>query len=105
MPDLAVPFPPYTSSPVRDVPVGFRGFGTRAEEAYSLAYLGNGSLPRGPEDRASGTLRLFDADGRLVRNLATGQGRPRWDGLDAAGRPVRQGVLLLRFEPDDKRAD
>ena len=48
------------------------------------------------------TLRIHDAGGRLVRTLADGPrgaGRHsiRWDGRDAAGRPVAAGVYFARL--------
>jgi len=49
------------------------------------------------------SLRLFDARGRLVRDLATGDLRAgrhdiRWDGRDQAGRNVAAGIYLARLE-------
>jgi hypothetical protein len=45
------------------------------------------------------TLRIYDPNGRLVRDLATGYHEPghhsvAWDGTDESGRPVPSGVYL-----------
>ncbi|MBE0567026.1 MAG: hypothetical protein IH621_13780 [Krumholzibacteria bacterium] len=52
-------------------------------------------------------LRVYDAAGRLVRTLLDahhepGPGASRWDGCDAAGRPVASGVYLYRLETADR---
>jgi choice-of-anchor B domain-containing protein len=54
-------------------------------------------------DRQSVQLRIYDAAGRLVRVLADGplaggQHAIGWDGRDAAGVRVRNGVYYYRFE-------
>ncbi|MFO7676504.1 MAG: M20/M25/M40 family metallo-hydrolase [bacterium] len=52
---------------------------------------------------APARLAVYDAGGRLVRVLATGEHRAgehltRWDGRDAAGRKVSAGVFFCRLE-------
>ncbi|OGF13449.1 MAG: hypothetical protein A2W00_00715 [Candidatus Eisenbacteria bacterium RBG_16_71_46] len=50
------------------------------------------SEPRaGPLD-----VRVWDISGRLVRRLSGNTGSVRWDGLDAAGRPVPPGLYFVR---------
>jgi hypothetical protein len=53
-----------------------------------------------------GSLTVFDAGGRRVRTLASGdfaQGvhAPRWDGRDDAGRPVAEGIYFAKLRLDD----
>jgi hypothetical protein len=54
---------------------------------------------------AEGELAVFDAGGRLVRTLvrgmlAAGEHHVRWDGRDAAGRPVVGGSYYCRLAAD-----
>ena len=59
---------------------------------------------------ASGVgLRIFDAQGRLVRTVVSqehpaGRYSAVWDGNDDGGRPVSAGVYLLRMVAGDFRA-
>jgi hypothetical protein len=54
---------------------------------------------------AAGRARLavYDAQGRLLRELLTGEqpagpGSVQWDGRDGEGRPVASGIYLYRLE-------
>ncbi len=52
---------------------------------------------------ATGSIRILDVSGRLVRQvlageLAAGAHQVTWDGRDAAGAPVPTGVYLVRFD-------
>ena len=54
------------------------------------------------------SLRLFDAQGRLVRTLAdggseAGEHTATWDGRDAGGGRANPGVYLARLEADGRR--
>jgi hypothetical protein len=56
---------------------------------------------------ARAELALFDAAGRRVRSLASGdlaagEHAIRWDGLGDAGTPVASGLLFLRLETGDR---
>lgn len=60
-------------------------------------------LPR----EARVALLLFDAQGRRVRTLLAGtapagEHSQRWDGTDAAGRPLAAGLYLCRLEVDGR---
>lgn len=62
------------------------------------------TLPRA----GSASLRLFDPQGRLVRNVSSGTfpagaHRIEWDGRDDAGHVVPSGLYLLRLEADARR--
>jgi hypothetical protein len=48
---------------------------------------------------APGRLAIYDLQGRLLRRLTTGPGRPlfAWDGRDEQGSPAASGVYLLRY--------
>jgi hypothetical protein len=59
------------------------------------------ALPRDSDVR----LAIFDAGGRRVRELArgglsAGEHTLRWDGRDASGHPVANGLYLVRLEAD-----
>jgi len=61
-----------------------------------------------PEDGAPVALNIYDASGRLVRELrgaAPGQGvaRTTWDGRDASGRAVAAGVYLCEAVAGGRR--
>ncbi|MDM7916993.1 MAG: T9SS type A sorting domain-containing protein [Candidatus Eisenbacteria bacterium] len=47
---------------------------------------------------AGSDLRLYDAQGRLVRTLASPGARVLWDGTDDRGAPVPGGVYLYRID-------
>ncbi len=54
-----------------------------------------------------GSLAVFDASGRRVRTLASGDFAsgdhvPRWDGRDDAGRALQAGVYFARLRLDDR---
>lgn len=58
--------------------------------------------------RSSINLDLFDAMGRHLRRLASGEFSPGhhrlvWDGTDSSGRPLRPGVYLLRLDARGRR--
>jgi hypothetical protein len=68
-------------------------FAVRAKIVYQLSEVSRVSL------------RVYDAAGRLVRNLAEGKSNPGyytvlWDGRDDAGRKVSAGVYFVKFETD-----
>ncbi len=68
-------------------------FAVRAKIVYQLAEVSRVSL------------RVYDAAGRLVRNLAEGKSNPGyytvlWDGRDDAGRKVSAGVYFVKFATD-----
>jgi hypothetical protein len=53
------------------------------------------------------TLRIFDQQGRLIRdllseNLSAGMHEARWDGRDGAGRPVPGALYFYRLRTDGK---
>jgi flagellar hook assembly protein FlgD len=53
-------------------------------------------------------LEVFDLRGALVRRIAGGHFDPgvhtrAWDGRDRKGRPLPNGVYLLRFAADGRR--
>jgi hypothetical protein len=61
------------------------------------------------EERGAATLEVFDLLGRRVRVLAEGEQSAgshtiAWDGRDAAGRPVANGVYLVRLRTGDASA-
>lgn len=85
---LASPLPEPSPSrmAVRSFPNPFRGTTTLAFE-----------LPSPSPAR----VRIYDATGRLVRDLPGGhddRGSVTWDGRDASGRPVAAGVYFSRIE-------
>jgi hypothetical protein len=50
-------------------------------------------------------VRVYDAAGNLVKTLWQGQRAPtavNWDGSDALGRPVQNGVYLLQVKADNR---
>lgn len=52
-------------------------------------------------------VRVFTADGRLVRTLARGAGRPSdlrltWDGTDGRGRPAGAGIYFFELRSGDR---
>jgi len=54
-------------------------------------------------------ITIYDVSGRAVRSLVNsyrpaGPGEVRWDGLDAAGRPVATGVYFARLDIDGTTA-
>jgi len=54
----------------------------------------------GPTQAGNLSLRIFEASGRLVRDLSAetgGRGCVRWNRTDANGRTVPQGVYLVQF--------
>lgn len=57
------------------------------------------SAPRG----AAATVRVLDATGRLVRELAAGDGGTRWSLDDARGGRVRPGIYVVMLEADGAR--
>lgn len=89
LPDFSVTFEAANAVSVRQTPgaAAARG-GTRA-----LSWLG-GSATLG---RAGdiGAIDIYDAAGRLLRSLP-GSGPRAWDGLDAHGRAVPRGILMVR---------
>jgi len=46
----------------------------------------------------AGTLRVIDASGRVVRELATAGGAVRWDGRDDRGSSAAAGIYWVRYE-------
>lgn len=59
--------------------------------------------------RGGVTLRLYDAGGRMVQSLVdhvlpAGRHVVRWDGVDAAGRPLAGGVYFCLLEQGGRRA-
>jgi len=59
-------------------------------------------IPEGPAFQRV-QLRIFDANGRLVRTLVDGEQPPgfhelAWDGRDAAGRAVASGIYPYRLQ-------
>jgi glucose/arabinose dehydrogenase len=89
----------YTNT--NSVPPGTTGPGVRlsafpspARDLVTLSYLATGPM-------SSPTLRLYDVRGRMVRELSAPMGTAgevTWDGLDAAGRKVANGVYYARLE-------
>lgn len=54
------------------------------------------------------TLRIYDQQGRLVRdllgeNMAAGAHEARWDGRDSHGRPAANALYFYRLEADGRR--
>jgi len=52
-------------------------------------------------------VRVFSADGRLVRTLARGTGRPSdlvltWDGDDDRGRPAGAGIYFFELRSEGR---
>lgn len=52
-------------------------------------------------------VRVFAADGRLVRTLARGAGRPSdllltWDGTDGRGRPAGAGIYFFELRSGNR---
>ena len=52
-------------------------------------------------------VRVFTADGRLVRTLARGVGRPSdlrltWDGTDGRGRPAGAGIYFFELRSGNR---
>ncbi|KPJ51741.1 hypothetical protein AMJ39_09370, partial [candidate division TA06 bacterium DG_24] len=68
------------------------------------------ALPRGDErGRDHVSIKVYNMQGQLVRNLTQGRVEPGyhtvlWDGRDAAGRPVASGLYFCRMEVGDFRA-
>lgn len=59
-----------------------------------------------PQEAALVRVRIFDAEGRLVRSLEEARlvsrsGHLLWDGLDDAGRALRIGIYVVLFEALD----
>jgi len=55
------------------------------------------------------SVRIYDSQGRLVRDLAGGQREPgehflSWDGLDDGGKVLPSGVYYLRLDADGSKA-
>ena len=90
------------------VPPGTTGFKLRlsafpspARDLVTISYAATG--PVGP------TLRIYDVRGRMVRELPVSApqdliGAVRWDGLDADGRKVANGVYYARLESGQAEA-
>ena len=84
------------------MPPGTTGFGLRlsafpspAQYSVTISYAASG--PVAP------TLRLYDVRGSMVRELSISApqdllGAVSWDGLDADGRKVPNGVYYARIE-------
>lgn len=65
------------------------------DRGHALTWLGNGNVTLG-DAGAAGRFDIFDAGGRLLRSLEA-RGPAAWDGADGAGRPVRAGILFVKF--------
>jgi len=70
-----------------------------------------GSTALGWRARGPASLRVFDAAGRLVRDLVetdaaagTGEGVARWDGTDRSGRAVTAGVYFVELRSGERSA-
>jgi hypothetical protein len=64
--------------------------------------------PRAPGGRIDVSVRVYTAEGRLVRNLFKGAVGPEgrrfvWDGKDGGGEQVASGVYFAIAETDDRR--
>jgi hypothetical protein len=48
---------------------------------------------------SSGTLKIYDVNGKVIRNFSTqaGAGKTAWDGTDACGRSVSSGIYIARL--------
>ena len=69
----------------------------RAQAALTVSLDRNGPF----------VVRVFTADGRLVRTLARGAGRPSdlrltWDGTDGRGRPAGAGIYFFELRSGDR---
>lgn len=96
----------YTSN--TGVPPGVTRPGLRLS-SYPSPARGTVTLSYGAENAASVTLRLYDVRGRLLRELPASAPTPQgaaasveWDGLDAEGRKVPNGVYYARLESGPK---
>jgi hypothetical protein len=60
----------------------------------------------GPANDARGRVSVYDAAGRLVRDMEWPEGQQsiHWDGRDRDGRPVANGIYLARFESGTRTA-
>jgi hypothetical protein len=100
LPDLTLPFE--SESAVRpEAPRGSAG-SMRPDRGFALSYLGNGEVTLGG-GKEIGRFDIFDAGGRLLRSQET-PGRISWDGTDGAGRPVRPGILFVKFAASGSRS-
>jgi hypothetical protein len=62
-------------------------------------------LPTGQLDLLSTHLRIYDAQGRLVRTLAVGQARETmWNGRNDAGQLLPSGTYMVRCDAGGERA-
>ena len=49
-----------------------------------------------------GRVQIFDAAGRLVREVASSSGEAQWDGKDSGGKESAPGVYFLSLREDQR---
>jgi hypothetical protein len=86
-----------------------QGNSTSGPEGFGLRFMGRtpglGRVSLAYRSEGPALIRVFDFSGGLVRSFAvSGSGLLSWDGRDAQGRPVSQGVYLFRLEQGDRSA-
>ena len=47
-------------------------------------------------------MRIFDAAGRLVREVMTSSGEAQWDGMDSRGKEAAPGAYFLSLREDQR---
>ena len=90
------------------VPEGRRDSGLRLHQNYPNPFHPRTTIPFALDEASEVTLTVYDIRGRKVRSLVSevlpsGPHAASWDGRDARGRPVPDGVYLCELRAGDAR--